>query len=374
MQEVTIVGAGLSGLIAAIHVAEGGGQVVLHEAGSKPGGRARTDESDHRVNLGPHALYHRGDFGTWLRRTALVPPVRHSSVTGLRILHNKRARRVVAGLFRVLRSGGRPAPVDESYGSWATREFGVEFARLASGFASLPTYHPDPGSLSAAFVQERIARSAEWRPVWYIDGGWIRLIERLVARAEELGVRIVTHSKLSRLPAGPCVVATELSSAAKLLDEPDLTWPSPSHALLDVAIRRRAFDPTAVLDVDEHAYISNYSAGDGSVAPPGESLLQGVTGIRDGEAPDAARQRIYGLLDAGFKNWRDRVLWERKGVTREMVGPCDPPGTSWRDRPSIDRGNGRWLIGDHVAAPGILSETCFESARIAARGVLAALR
>ena len=99
--------------------------------------------------------------------------------------------------------------------------------------------------------------------------------------------------------------------------------------------------------------------------------MQGVTGIREGEAPDAARRRIYGLLDAGFKNWRDRVVWERTGVTQAKVGPCDPPGSSWRDRPSIDRGKGRWLIGDHVAAPGVLSETCFESARVAAEGVLA---
>ena len=371
MQEVTIVGAGLSGLVAAIQVAEGGGRVVLHEAGSKPGGRARTDTSEHRVNLGPHALYHRGAFGAWLRQNDLLPPVHYPSLTGLRILKDKRARRMVVGLLRVLRSGGRSAPIDESYRSWATREFDADFARLASGFASLPTYHPDPGSLSAAFVQERIARSAEWRAVWYIDGGWIRLIERLVARAEELGVEIATRSKLSQLPDGPCIVATELSSAAKLLDEPDLAWPSPNHALLDVAIRGRAFDPTAVLDVDEHAYVSRFSAGDASVAPRGESLLQGVTGIREGEAPDAARQRIYGLLDAGFKNWRNRVVWERTGVTHAKVGPCDPPGSSWRDRPSIDRGKGRWLIGDHVAAPGVLSETCFESARVAAQGVLA---
>jgi len=37
-------------------------------------------------------------------------------------------------------------------------------------------------------------------------------------------------------------------------------------------------------------------------------------------------------------------------------------------------GRGRWLIGDRVAAPGILAETCFESARIAAELVLAKLQ
>ncbi|MBW2294224.1 MAG: FAD-dependent oxidoreductase, partial [Deltaproteobacteria bacterium] len=180
-----------------------------------------------------------------------------------------------------------------------------DFARLAIGFASLPTYHPDPGILSAAFVQERIARSSQWRPVWYINGGWINLVDRLAIHAEKLGVEIVTRSKLSRLPDGPCIVATDLAAAAKLLGEPELDWPSPDNALLDVALEKRWGDPTAVLDVDDHAYISCYSAGDASVAPRGESLLQGVTGIHPGEEPEAARERVYALLDAG-RNQRSR--------------------------------------------------------------------
>jgi phytoene dehydrogenase-like protein len=374
MQEVTIIGAGLSGLVAAIQIAEGGVPVVLHEAGAQIGGRARTDASLHRVNLGPHALYRRGAFGAWLIENDLLPPVRYPSVTGLRLFKDGRARRMVAGLPRVLRSSSREAPTDESYRGWATREFGAKFAELAIAFAALPTYHHDPGILSAAFVQERIARSSEWRPVWYFQGGWIKLIESLAARAEEVGVEIVTRSKVSKLPEGPCVVATNLSTAAALLDEPDLDWPSSDSALLDIALQSRWSDPTAVLGIDDHAYITSISSGDPSVAPKSETLLQGVTGIRDGEDPSVARERIHRLLDGAFKNWRDRVVWKRTGVTRAAVGPADPPGTSWRDRPAIDRGRGRWLIGDRVAAPGILAETCFESASRGASLVLAKMK
>jgi hypothetical protein len=43
-------------------------------------------------------------------------------------------------------------------------------------------------------------------------------------------------------------------------------------------------------------------------------------------------------------------------------GALDLPGTTWRDRPAIDRGGGVSLCGDQVAAPGCLSEVSFASA------------
>ena len=43
-------------------------------------------------------------------------------------------------------------------------------------------------------------------------------------------------------------------------------------------------------------------------------------------------------------------------------GAVDLPGTSWRDRPAIDRGDGVCLCGDQVAAPGCLAEVSFASA------------
>jgi hypothetical protein len=56
------------------------------------------------------------------------------------------------------------------------------------------------------------------------------------------------------------------------------------------------------------------------------------------------------------------------------AGPADPPGTCWQDRPAIERGGSRWLVGDSVAAPGLLSEVAFESARCAAASVLEKLQ
>jgi hypothetical protein len=47
------------------------------------------------------------------------------------------------------------------------------------------------------------------------------------------------------------------------------------------------------------------------------------------------------------------------------------PGTTWRDRPAVDRGDGVYLAGDMVAAPGLLSEVSWASAIEASRLALA---
>jgi hypothetical protein len=50
----------------------------------------------------------------------------------------------------------------------------------------------------------------------------------------------------------------------------------------------------------------------------------------------------------------------------------DFPGQTWRDRPAVDRGDGVFLAGDMVAAPGCLSEIAWASGIEAGRLALAA--
>jgi phytoene dehydrogenase-like protein len=50
--DLTIVGGGLTGLIAAIEAAERGWRVVVAEAHSRPGGRARSLAAPFRANVG----------------------------------------------------------------------------------------------------------------------------------------------------------------------------------------------------------------------------------------------------------------------------------------------------------------------------------
>jgi hypothetical protein len=61
-------------------------------------------------------------------------------------------------------------------------------------------------------------------------------------------------------------------------------------------------------------------------------------------------------------------------VMNGRSGALDLPGTTWRDRPAIDRGDGSFLCGDQVAAPGCLAEVSFASAIEAGRLALAHAR
>ena len=79
--------------------------------------------------------------------------------------------------------------------------------------------------------------SAAWAPaVRYVVGGWSALVDRMAARARELGVRIETSSRVDALPEAPVIVATQLESARALLGEPTLAWESGRCVLLDVGV------------------------------------------------------------------------------------------------------------------------------------------
>lgn len=93
--------------------------------------------------------------------------------------------------------------------------------------------------------------------------------------------------------------------------------------------------------------------------------------VRPGESVDAAGARLERLLDQCLDGWRERETWRRRQVMDGRSGALDLPGTTWADRPAVDRGDGVFLAGDMVAAPGLLAEVAWCSGAQAARGALA---
>jgi phytoene dehydrogenase-like protein len=377
---VTIVGAGLAGLTAAIACAEAGAEVVVHEAHAVPGGRARTTAPPWIAHEGPHAFYADGPHWSWLVERDLVGRAAALPLAEARRIYFHRDGRLrrtpPVALLAMVAHRRRRAPVDRDFHSWAAEQHGEKTARAAAAFLGVATYDADPGRLSAAFVWDLLLRVTAPRPpaVRFVVGGWQAVVDRMAARARDLDVRLTTSSRVDVLPDPPVIVATQLESARTLLGDADLHWESGRCLMLDVGLTADRRDAFIVSDLDDAGWVERFTGPDPSLAPAGHSLVQAQMPMKAGERRDAASARLEHLLDLGMPGWRDRTAWQRGGVAAGRSGALDLPGTTWRDRPAIDRGDGVFLAGDLVAAPGMRAEVSINSALVAARLATAASR
>jgi phytoene dehydrogenase-like protein len=375
---ITVVGGGLAGLTAAISCAEGGCKVRLLEAHETLGGRARSSDGPYKANLGPHVIYKDGGLWGWLADRDLLPPYAGPPLSGIRFRWQGAARRIppLATVPSVLRLRGREAPVDVDFRSWAAAHSDQRTAEMLSAAAGVYTFHHDPGELSAAFVWKHSVRVLLSPPptARYLIGGWSALVRSLEGRLQQLGVEIETGHRVDALPDAPTILATELDRARALLGDDSLEWPSGNTVCLDLGLRRRRGDPFVVSDLDEAGWVERFSAPDPSLAPEGEELVQAQMPVRPGESTEQAALRLDRLLDVSLPGWRERETWRRRQAMVARTGPLDHPGKSWRDRPAVDRGDGVFLAGDMVAAPGLLSEVSWASGVEASRLALEAAK
>jgi phytoene dehydrogenase-like protein len=374
-KRITVVGAGIAGMTAAIACAEEGAAVTLLEAHSQLGGRARSTDGPYKANLGPHALYV-GPFWNWMREREILPANVSPRLTGARLRIDGALRRTppLGALPGVLRLRGRQAPVDTDFRSWASSHTDERTAALLASACGVFTFHHDPGELSAAFTWSRAVRLfAAPSPVRYPVGGWSTLVAALERRVRELGVDVQAEVRVEELPSSPVILATELDQAGKLLGDDSLCWKSGTTVCIDLGLRNRRGDPAIVSDMDESGWIGRYSTTNPSIAPDGEELIQAQMPIRPQESAEQAGLRLEKLLDLGLEDWRGRETWRRRQVMDARSGALDMPGTTWRDRPGIDRGDDVFLAGDMVAADGLLAEVSWASALEASRLALQAL-
>jgi phytoene dehydrogenase-like protein len=372
-ETVTIVGGGIGGLVAAIECAEAGRRVVLHEAGRQLGGRARSLDGPYKANYGPHAVYADGPVVPWLKAHSALPALKRPPSAGVRFRADGKVRRMPPAALAAIRALCRDdAPVDIDFHTWASGRAPDRAVRTAIGLLSLPMFDADPGRLSAAMCAATLRRLVfHGTAVRYVRGGWSNLVDRLEALARAKRVEIHTSSFVSELPEAPVIVATARESAERLIGRPVEGGEGATTAILDVGLAprpgRTAF---ACLDLDEHVWVARYSKADPSLAPDDHDLIQCHAGVRDGETQEAAIARIEGLLDVAFDGWREDEQWRRVLRVENSSGALDPPGRTWRDRPAIECGDGVFLVGDWVAAPGLLSEVSFNAARDAAARAL----
>lgn len=366
---MTVVGGGIGGLVAAVTAAERGASVILHEAHHTLGGRWRTTEAPYVAHEGPHVAYSDGVLFAWLKERRLLGTMAKVPIGGLRRFWFHYRGRLRMGpprpLLRTL-LGRRDAPVEPTYRDWATERFGADAAEVSAAATGVGVFHADPGSLSAAFVYERLRRVFSLPPAAsYRVGGGGAMIADVADHARRLGVRIELGSRigdLAHVDGGPIIVATELDAARRLLGDDALDWPSGRTALLDLGLRLERRDAFVISDLDDAGWAEMFTVPDPTLAPPGESLMQLQMPLRPEESKADGVARLEKLADLGLPGWRGRVRFRREAIANGRTGAVDLPGSTWRDRPAIDRGEGVYLVGDRVAAPGLLSEVSVNSA------------
>ncbi len=369
MADVTVVGAGLAGLVAAIECASRGASVKVLEARDRCGGRARSADDPYLADQGPHAMYLPSRFWTWLESHGLAPRTVRPSRRGYRVVVGDDLRLPTARRFMeaVARIRGN-APVDTDFRAWATQKTNPAVAQAASSLVIAFTYDYDPGRLSAAFALERFRRLVSPRlDARYVVGGWQRLVDGLAVRARTLGVEIELSTHVRELPDPPVIVAVGARAAEQLLNGRFAPPTTGRAAFLDVAVRRVPRMPTVVYSLDTPCVAVRHSSVDPSLSPPGVELVQVAAGFAPDESLEQPVERMQRLLDLAFPEWRGRCEWQRRYSVDGGAGAIDLPGQTWRDRPAVDQGDGVYVAGDWVAAPGTLSETAFSSASQAAR-------
>jgi hypothetical protein len=383
MADVTVIGGGLGGLAAAITAAEGGASVTLHEAHRTLGGRWRSTPVRkkaalsgstpskglplYRAHEGPHVVYRDGPIWAWLKERSLLGVTCRVPLGGavrFRFWHQGGLRPVppVGFLRAVWVSRRKDVPVDQSFRDWASKLVGDEAAEMGASASGVGLFHHDPGSLSAAFVAERLSRVYSVPPAAsYRQGSWGAMFDEIATYARRLGVIIEVGSRVSSIGDGITIVATELESARSLLGDDSLDWPSGRAALLDLGVKRDRRDLFVVSDLDTCGWLENFTMPDPTIAPPEEHLvqMQMPTGTQASKADGIAR--LETIADHAVPEWRQRTTYRLESLANARTGAVDFPGTSWRDRPAIDRGDDVYLVGDRVAAPGLLSEVSLNS-------------
>jgi phytoene dehydrogenase-like protein len=409
---VVVVGGGLAGLVAANHAARAGARVTLLDAREELGGRARTHRvGDALLNEGAHALYLSGGGFDVLTELGVEPtggppalPVRlHRD--GQDLVLPSRARdavarpavplRAVARIGALLLAGRGPATADLSMSEWIRAATSDPDARSALRVLTrVATYCDDLDDLAAgpAVHQLRIAA----RPgVRYLDGGWGRLVDGLLAIAEREGVKVCSGTKVESLrvvgmavevrtdDATPAQDATMVADAvviatggptttARLLDEggtPSAAarqWADEAHPVrattIDLHLARLPRPEIRVcFPVDAPLYFSVHSSA-ADLAGRGEVVHLLKYGAGDGSAAVA---EIEAFADEVQPGWRQEVLARRVGRSLVVAHDRPRPGTTLADRPGpeVPDAPNVFVAGDWVGPTGLLADAALTSGR-----------
>jgi phytoene dehydrogenase-like protein len=405
--DVVIVGGGLAGLSAAVHLQRAGVTTTICEAGDDIGGRVRTDYADGFLL----------DRGFQVLLPAYPELRRQASISALRL------RPFLRGMLAMTASGrrwlavpwnGRPAAADAARFLLGHPGDSAAMATLSlrDALSSCPVIRAaDPvtttgeelrGRFSAATIGEIMRpflAGVFLDPALDTPARLFHLIWRCFLRGgaalPEGGMQMLPRQLAARLPAGTVrtgttvtevsdsgvrtaasekiraravVIATDGTSAARLA--PGLAAPQ-WHPVTTFYYRLPASPlgaPALIIDGTDElllntAVLSDVAPG---YAPAGDALVTAsVPGRADPALEPRVRSQLARLYDTGTRDWE---LLNSYAIPHAL--PVLPPATPLA-RP-VRLAPGRYVCGDHRDTPSI--QGALVSGRRAAQAVLTDLR
>ncbi len=404
---VHIIGGGIAGLIAAVHLARAGAHVTLFEAASQPGGRARTRVIEgFQLNQGPHALYAGGAFRRELDALAIPysgalarPRLGKAIWKGrLHTLPFSAASLVTTGLFtlgdklaytRVLNAITAGATGDGAFADWLQAQRLSPVLRAAlEALGRLTSYGNAPAEASAGAMLDQIRLGLGG--TYYLDGGWGSLVAGLAQAAEAAGAVIRTLAAARHLApegrgwrltledgsvhtADAAVIALGPKEAAALVPFSATLAAGARAAIpvrantLDLALRHfPARAPDFAIGIDVPYYFSLHSRA-ARLAPEGGAVVHLARYLAPAEAPaQDAMPELEQVADLLVPGWRPLEVKRQtlRGITVSNALPrwdCPRPAARVPDAPGL------FLAGDWVGPEGLIADAAAASAAEAAR-------
>lgn len=418
--DVTVIGGGLAGLTTAAFLAKQGLRTLVLEQSSRWGGRASTDEKDGCLfNMGPHALYSRGQGLQILQELGLDPDGNEAVLGGRLVTPNgihalpvsaRELLKTTAFSFReklefarVLTKVSRATLPGEcmhlSLEEWVNQITSQETARkfLYSLFR-LGTYSNAPSRVSAGAClrQFQISKGG----VRYLHGGWQAMIDSLTALTQSAGAVLRTGQKVTSITGAHPAMRIHLADHTKVetqsivaaLDPQvthQLTGKVPnSHlaalcerlipvrgAALDLALRRLP-DPNInfALHLDQPYYFSNHSNVARLTRDDRHVVLHLYKYTSPDDNPNAERDRkeLEEFLDLLQPGWRKELITSRYlpripvtyGLQTVERACSNGEETLVSDIPGL------YLAGDWTAGDAMLSDAAIVSGKEAAEHIL----
>ncbi|MFI5317796.1 MAG: FAD-dependent oxidoreductase, partial [Myxococcota bacterium] len=373
-------------------------------------------------NMGPHALYLSGAAMRALRELGIDLPGKSPATSGGLAYCAGKLHALPDGALSLLTTGllgpgeklelgrllARVPRIDAaaetgcSLDEFLAREVrSVRVRDVVLAIVRVTSYSNAPRHVSAGAALEQLALGLGGG-VRYLDGGWQRMVDSLLAAARAAGVTLrcgvrierVVHDGAARgvvlaagerLAADAVVLALGPVEASALLDagtHPFFTRASTAcvpvrAACLDLGLSRlpaprRLF----ALGIERPLYYSVHSAA-ASLAPEGSALIQLARYLGPGEDPrrEEIEAELEGMLDVVQPGWRECVVARR--LMRELTVTHDLPqaahgGLAGRTPGQVTGVANLWLAGDWIGPTGMLADAAFASAQAAARGAASA--